>query len=68
MKSDTQFSATLKSIRHPLLVVTWSAALAVTLQGCLPVMVGGTVMGAMTVSDRRSLGSQADDTSIVLKA
>jgi len=68
MKSDTQFSATLKSIRHPLLVVTWSAALAVTLQGCLPVMVGGTVMGAMTVSDRRSLGSQADDTAIVLKA
>ena len=31
-------------------------------------MVGGTVMGAMTATDRRSLGSQADDTSIVLKA
>jgi osmotically-inducible protein OsmY len=67
MKSGTQFSATLKVIRRPLLVVTWSAALVVTLQGCLPVMMGGTVMGAMTVSDRRSLGSQADDTAIVLK-
>ena len=54
MKSDTRFSATLKVIRRPLLVVTWSAALAVTLQGCLPVMVGGTVMGAMTATDRRS--------------
>jgi osmotically-inducible protein OsmY len=68
MKFDAQFPATLKSIRRPMLVLIGSAAMAATLQGCLPVMVGGTVMGAMTVTDRRSLGSQADDTAIVLKA
>ena len=68
MKFDAQFPATLKSIRRPLLVLIGSAAMAATLQGCLPVMVGGTVMGAMTATDRRSLGSQADDTAIVLKA
>jgi len=68
MKFDAQFPATLKSIRRPMLVLIGSAAMAATLQGCLPVMVGGTVMGAMTATDRRSLGSQADDTAIVLKA
>jgi len=68
MKFDAKFPATLKSIRRPMLVLIGSAAMAATLQGCLPVMVGGTVMGAMTATDRRSLGSQADDTAIVLKA
>ena len=68
MKSDAQFSATLKSIQRPLLALTWSAVLAMTLQGCLPMIVGGTVMGTMSATDRRSLGSQADDTAIVLKA
>jgi osmotically-inducible protein OsmY len=68
MKLDARFAVVLKAIRRPVLVMTWSAAMAVSLQGCFPVMVGGTVMGTMSATDRRSLGAQTDDTAIVLKA
>lgn len=68
MKFDARFPVALKAIRRPLLVITWSAAMAVSLQGCFPVMVGGTVAGAMSATDRRSLGAQTDDAAIVLKA
>ena len=68
MKLDARFPVVLKAIRRPLLVLTWSAAMAVSLQGCFPVMVGGTVMGTMSATDRRSLGAQTDDAAIVLKA
>ena len=68
MKFDARFPVALKAIRRPLLVITWSAAMAASLQGCFPVMVGGTVAGAMSATDRRSLGAQTDDAAIVLKA
>lgn len=44
------------------------AALLVSLQGCVPLMVGGTVAGAMVATDRRTLGAQTDDAAIELKA
>ncbi len=44
------------------------AALLASLQGCVPLMVGGTVAGAMVATDRRSLGAQTDDAAIELKA
>ena len=68
MKSSVQVFNLLKLLRQPLLVTAWSAALAVSLQGCLPVMLGGTVLGTMSATDRRSLGAQTDDAAIVLKA
>ncbi len=43
------------------------ATAAISLQGCLPVMVGGTVMGTLAATDRRTIGAQADDAAIVLK-
>ncbi len=68
MKFSVQIFSLLKMLRQPLWLVAGSAALAASLQGCLPVMVGGTVMGTMSATDRRSLGAQTDDAAIVLKA
>ncbi len=46
------------------------AALACTfaLSGCLPIAATGVAMGAMAVSDRRSIGTQTEDEAIELKA
>lgn len=39
-----------------------------SLQGCIGVMAGGAVAGALATADRRTLGAQADDKSIGIKA
>jgi osmotically-inducible protein OsmY len=44
------------------------ATLLLSLQACVPLMVGGTVAGAIVATDRRTLGAQTDDTAIELKA
>ena len=44
------------------------AALLSTLSGCVGLMVGGAVAGAVAATDRRTLGAQADDKAIALKA
>ena len=45
-----------------------AASLLVSLSGCVELLVGGAVVGgAMTVSDRRTLGAQTEDTAIELK-
>ena len=43
-------------------------ALAASLQGCIGVMVGGAAATAMAGVDRRTLGAQADDKAISVKA
>jgi osmotically-inducible protein OsmY len=43
------------------------ATLLLSLQACVPLMVGGTVAGAIVATDRRTLGAQTDDTAIELK-
>ncbi len=55
------------SVRRPLLAVMLAVTGAMSLQACLPVMVGGTVMGTLAATDRRTIGAQADDAAIVLK-
>ena len=45
-----------------------AAALALSLSGCVEMMLGTAVMGVVAASDRRTLGAQADDKSIALKA
>ncbi|MDB5807775.1 MAG: hypothetical protein JWN73_5097 [Betaproteobacteria bacterium] len=45
-----------------------AVALAVPLlQGCIPLIVGGAAAGAIAASDRRSVGTQADDKAIGFK-
>lgn len=55
------------AIRRPLMAIALGAALASSLQGCLPLAVGTMAVGTMTAVDRRTLGAQADDKSIELK-
>ena len=45
-----------------------AAALALSLSGCVEMMLGTAVMGVVAASDRRTLGAQTDDKSIALKA
>ena len=52
-----------------------SSAIAATLvsgclllSGCWPLYAGGAAMGALTLSDRRTVGSQTEDQAIELKA
>ena len=44
------------------------AATAVGLSGCLPLVVGGAVMGGMVVTDRRTSGTYVEDEGIEIKA
>jgi osmotically-inducible protein OsmY len=45
-----------------------AAGLALSLQGCFGVLLGGATVGILAVADRRSIGAQADDEAIELKA
>jgi len=55
-------------LRRPLAAIVLGATLALSLQGCVGLIVGGTVMGTLSAIDRRTLGTQTDDANIVLKA
>ncbi|MDQ2989558.1 MAG: BON domain-containing protein [Pseudomonadota bacterium] len=44
------------------------AALLTSLSGCVEMMVGGAVMGAVATADRRTLGAQTEDKTITVKA
>jgi len=54
-------------IRRPLMASALGAALASSLQGCLPLAVGTMAVGTMAAVDRRTLGAQADDKTIEIK-
>ena len=54
-------------MRRPLLAALLVTSAAISVQGCLPLMVGGTVMGSVAATDRRTIGAQAEDAAIVLK-
>lgn len=44
------------------------ASLMVSLQGCVAVVAGGMVTGALATADRRTLGAQTEDKAIDVKA
>jgi osmotically-inducible protein OsmY len=44
------------------------AALAASLSGCVEMMVGSAVIGAVATADRRTLGAQTEDKAIAVKA
>ena len=54
-------------LRRPLAALALCAAVTLSLQACVGLMVGGAVMGTLAATDRRTLGAQADDTAITLK-
>ena len=47
--------------------VVLAATLAASLSGCVAMVAGGAVMGAVAAADRRTLGAQTEDKSIALK-
>ncbi|NHZ33221.1 BON domain-containing protein [Massilia rubra] len=57
----------LRAVR-PLAKAIVAVALLGSLQGCIGLFVGGAVAGAVATADRRTLGAQADDKAIALKA
>jgi len=55
-------------IKKALLCAAVVASLAASLQGCVAVVAGGMVAGAMATTDRRTLGAQTEDKAIAVKA
>ena len=50
-------------------VLRCSGVLLLLLQlgGCVEMVVGGAVVGGMAVSDRRTLGAQTEDNSLIVR-
>ena len=55
-------------VTRGLFTLALGATLLVSLQACVPLMIGGTVASAIVATDRRTLGAQTDDAAIELKA
>ena len=55
-------------VTRGLFTLAMGATLLVSLQACVPLMVGGTVASAIVATDRRTVGAQTDDATIELKA
>ncbi|MBV8666075.1 MAG: BON domain-containing protein [Burkholderiaceae bacterium] len=54
-------------VAQSLTAIALLAGLALSLQGCVGVVVGGAVVGSMAATDRRTLGAQTEDKEIALK-
>jgi osmotically-inducible protein OsmY len=57
----------LASLRRPLAAIALCCSAAISLQGCVEMMVGGAVMGSLAATDRRTFGTQTEDKTIVFK-
>jgi osmotically-inducible protein OsmY len=55
-------------LMRPLAKAILCATLLTSLSGCVGVMVGGAMMGAVATADRRTLGAQTEDKTITVKA
>jgi osmotically-inducible protein OsmY len=55
-------------LQRPLAKAILCAALLTSLSGCVEMMVGTAVMGAVATADRRTLGAQTEDKTITVKA
>jgi osmotically-inducible protein OsmY len=57
-----------RNLRRPLAAIALCGAVAISLQGCFPIAVGGAVaIGGLSASDRRTIGAQTEDKGIALK-
>ena len=54
-------------VKRPLAAVALCGAVAVSLQGCVEMMIGGAVMGTIAATDRRTFGAQTEDKGIAIK-
>lgn len=54
-------------VARPLAAILLAATTLTALQGCAGLVVGSAVVGAMAASDRRTLGAQTEDKTILLK-
>lgn len=54
-------------MRRPLAATLLCGVVITSLQGCVEMMVGGTVMSVLAATDRRTLGTQTEDRSIMVK-
>ena len=59
--------AVTRRLARPLLAVSLCCAAAVSLQGCVELVVGSAVMGTLAATDRRTFGAQTEDKSIEVK-
>lgn len=57
----------LVKMRRPLAAVALGGMIAVSLQGCFAVFAGGALATTFAATDRRTLGAQTEDKSIVVK-
>jgi len=57
----------LRKWRRPLAVAAVCGMLAVSLQGCFGILAGGMLAGTFAATDRRTLGAQTEDKTIVVK-
>jgi osmotically-inducible protein OsmY len=55
-------------VKKAVLTAAVVASLLVSLQGCVAVVAGGMVAGAVATTDRRTLGAQTEDKAIAVKA
>jgi osmotically-inducible protein OsmY len=55
-------------VKKAVLTAAVLASLMVSLQGCVAVVAGGMVTGALATADRRTLGAQTEDKAIDVKA
>ncbi|MFZ1180812.1 MAG: BON domain-containing protein [Herbaspirillum sp.] len=53
--------------RRPLAVTAVCGMLAIVLQGCFGMLAGGMLAGTFAATDRRTLGAQVEDKTIVIK-
>ena len=56
-----------KRFSRPLASIGLCCAAALSLQGCVELMVGSAVVGTLSASDRRTFGAQTEDKAIVIK-
>ena len=56
-----------KKMARPMATIGLCCAAALSLQGCVELMIGSAVVGTFAATDRRTFGAQADDKAIVLK-
>ena len=57
----------LQRCAKPVLALSLACASLVSLQGCVVLAVGGSVMGTLAATDRRTFGAQTEDKSISMK-
>ena len=57
-----------RGLNSPLAKAVLCVALLGSLQGCVPLVIGGAAMGAAATMDRRTLGAQTEDKAITVKA